>query len=250
MAIIPSNPLKRLTYGLMRRSSRWFRASTDLFDDGFELQADWKSGIGHGGLLLHSLVRCIRPDVIVEIGSARGKSSCSLALGCRENGKGKVYAIDPHIPNPWSELSTSGNNEQFLRNRLKQYGLESFCEVVRDTSLNAAKTWKLPIDLIFIDGSHSYEGVKADFELFQPFFTEKTLVVFHDTAWDLQEWEKMKKEYHFSEDLGVPVFLEELRKAGYPSITLPVGPGMTILDPHVGGYDFVGSKGWAMMQSQ
>lgn len=239
-------PLSKLTDRLMRRSSKWFRATTDLFSPEFEPLADWRSGLGSGGLLLHSFVRSIRPDVVVEIGSARGKSTCSLALGCKENGKGKVYAIDPHLPNPWAELGTSGDNEQFLRGRLKEYGLEDYCEVIRDTSVNAAKSWKRPIDLIFIDGSHSYEGVKLDFELFQPFFTENTLVMFHDTTWDNPTWTKIKADTHFSEELGVPLFLEELRKAGYPSITFKTPPGITVLDPHVGGYDFVAGKGWEM----
>ena len=44
----------------------------------------------------------------------------------------------------------------------------------------------MPIDLIFIDGDHNYEGVKRDWELFdtrtwQPF----GVVVFHDTAWEI-----------------------------------------------------------------
>lgn len=35
-----------------------------------------------------------------------------------------------------------------------------------------------PIDLLFIDGNHSYSGVKADFELYAPL--TKHLIAFHD----------------------------------------------------------------------
>jgi predicted O-methyltransferase YrrM len=242
--------LKRFGFGLLRRGSRLFRASTDLFDDYYEPRADWKSGLQNGGHLLYSLVRCLYPDVVVEIGSARGKSSCCMALACKHNGKGKVYAIDPHIKNAWSEIGTSGDNEHFMRTRLKEYNLEPYCEVIRDLSTNAAKTWNRPIDLIFIDGSHSYEGVKSDFDLFQPWFTDKALVVFHDTTWDYENCEEARRKFDLPEELGVPKFLQELREAGYPSITFPAMPGITVLDPHVGGYDFIAGKGWPSMQAK
>jgi predicted O-methyltransferase YrrM len=240
--------LKRMGYGLLRLGSKRFRAKSDLFDDYYEERAGWKSGLENGGHLLYSLVRCLYPEVVVEIGSARGKSTCCLAQACKDNFKGKVYAIDPHMHNAWSDVGTTGDNERFLRSRLKQYDLNFYCEVIRATSTEAAKTWNRPIDLIFIDGDHTYEGVKADFELFQPWFTEKALVVFHDTTWDYATWVELKRTYQKTEELGVPIFLEEIRNSGYPSITFPALPGITIVDPHVGGYAFTGGKGWASMQ--
>jgi predicted O-methyltransferase YrrM len=41
-----------------------------------------------------------------------------------------------------------------------------------------------PLDLLFIDGDHSYDGVKMDFELYQQFCNEKTIVCFHDIVAD------------------------------------------------------------------
>jgi len=36
------------------------------------------------------------------------------------------------------------------------------------------------IDLLFIDGDHTYEGVKQDWEMYSPFVAEGGIVVFHD----------------------------------------------------------------------
>ena len=237
-------PLKRLGLGLLRYWSKDFRAIVDLMDPAYEERADWQSGLESGSHLLYALVRCLRPNVVVETGSARGKSTCSLALACRHNFRGKVYAIDPHNYNPWSDVNTSGFNEHFLRNRIKEYGLDAWCEIMKDTSANAAKTWNLPVDLLFIDGDHTYEGVKADFEGFQPWLTDQALVVFHDTTWDFARWQQTRDKDARVEDLGVPQFMAELREAGYSSITLPAVPGITVLDPHVGGFDFAGRLGW------
>jgi len=38
----------------------------------------------------------------------------------------------------------------------------------------------IPLDLLFIDGDHSYEGVAADFQSYRPFLRQGGLVVFHD----------------------------------------------------------------------
>lgn len=37
-------------------------------------------------------------------------------------------------------------------------------------------------DVVFIDGDHSYEGVKQDIELVRPYCSPATLVIFHDTV--------------------------------------------------------------------
>ena len=39
------------------------------------------------------------------------------------------------------------------------------------------------IDLLFIDGDHSYDGVKADWEAYKEFLKLGSIVVFHDYGW-------------------------------------------------------------------
>lgn len=40
--------------------------------------------------------------------------------------------------------------------------------------------WELPVDVIFIDGDHTYEGCRADFERYSPFLKESGYIFFHD----------------------------------------------------------------------
>lgn len=190
---------------------------------------DFASGLGNGAWMLYGLARAHRPEVCVEIGSARGKSACYVGLALRENGRGKLYAIDPHQKTDWNDAGGIDSLPIFQRH-VAAAGVSEQVEVIRSTSADAAAKWDKPIDFIFIDGDHTYEGVKRDWELFKPFIKPFGLVLFHDTIWDLQADSKYARE-----DMGVPRFVEELRAQGYPVITSPENFGISIVQPTIGG---------------
>ncbi|MQY70196.1 MAG: hypothetical protein GH145_04980 [Firmicutes bacterium] len=48
-------------------------------------------------------------------------------------------------------------------------------------SQELAKDWRRKISILFIDGDHSYEQSKFDFDTFYPFVEGKGLIIFHDT---------------------------------------------------------------------
>jgi cephalosporin hydroxylase len=58
-----------------------------------------------------------------------------------------------------------------------------------------------PVDYLFIDGDHTYEGVKEDFERFSPLVAEGGLVAFHDIV-----------EHTYDPDCEVDRFWRELRE--------------------------------------
>jgi predicted O-methyltransferase YrrM len=165
----------------------------------------------------------------VEIGSARGRSTCALGLACKQNGSGEVHAIDPHTANAWSE--GEGDTYDFLMDRLKCYGLLPWVTVHRQTSSEAASSWSKAIDFLFIDGDHTYAGVKSDFELFQRWVKPEGVIAFHDTLWNHYRGHK-----HYRPDIGVPAFVEELRKAGHAVVTVGAFPGLSLVSPIPGGW--------------
>jgi len=65
-----------------------------------------------------------------------------------------------------------------------------------------------PLDLLFIDGDHSYEGVKADFDNYSPLVRPGGLIVFHDIVRDFGT-RYGKPTGHYTG--GVPVFWEEIK---------------------------------------
>ena len=187
------------------------------------------SGLGDSAWLLYGLVRSAKPEVVVEIGSARGKSACYLGMALKENGSGRLYAIDPHTRTNWNDADSVDTFDSINRN-LDRLKLRDFVEIVRANSEDAARDWSRPIDLIFIDGDHSYEGVKRDWQLFSPFVRQFGGVIFHDTLWDMNPDPRF-----YRADMGVPRFVEELRGHGYPVITINRDFGVSLVQPVVKG---------------
>ena len=187
------------------------------------------SGLGESSWLLYGLVRAMRPAVCVEIGSAHGRSTCFIGAALRDLGRGHLFAIDPHTATNWND---DGSVETLvaLQRNLRWVGVEQYVTVVRDTSAAAAAHWQQPIDFLFIDGDHSYAGVKNDWQLFAPFVQPLGAVIFHDTLWRVDA-----KLPPARADMGVPQFVEELRTAGYPVTTLERDYGVSIVQPVVGG---------------
>jgi predicted O-methyltransferase YrrM len=190
---------------------------------------DFRSGLGDSAWVLYGLARSLKPKVCVEIGSARGKSACAVGLALRRNGGGRLYAIDPHRPTSWNDTD-SVDSLGILQRHLRESGAAEHVEILRQTSAEAAQAWNRPIDLLFIDGDHSYEGVKADWELFLPHLTPWATVVFHDTLWDLRPDPAIARA-----DMGVPRFVDELRLAGYPVLTISQDFGVSLVQPCRGG---------------
>jgi predicted O-methyltransferase YrrM len=187
------------------------------------------SGLGDSADLLYGLVRSMKPQVCVEIGSARGRSTCFIAIALKENGDGILHAIDPHAVTTWNDDATIDTFKIIKRN-VSRLGLDKQVNVIRGTSEQAAANWKEPIDLLFIDGDHSYAGVKKDWEIFKEFVKPFGLVVFHDTIWDLRPNPKWHRP-----DMGVPRFVDELRAQGYQVVTIDQDFGVSLVQPTIGG---------------
>lgn len=121
----------------------------------------------------------VPPDTcIVEVGSHRGRSTAALALGA--NGA-PVYAIEPHERFEGTYGATFGPEDRraFFENMLR-VGVVEDVRLVNLSSEVVSRGWTRPIGLLWIDGDHTLEGVRRDFEAWEPFLQPGGVVAFHD----------------------------------------------------------------------
>jgi predicted O-methyltransferase YrrM len=121
-------------------------------------------------------------SIILEIGSWKGKSTYCLARGLKE---GRVIALDP-----FDASGESGSREIYAENRggdlrsqfverMKALKVDSIVETWEGMSSDFADR-QLSIDFLFIDGDHSIEGCRADYENYSPKITLGGFLAFHD----------------------------------------------------------------------
>jgi predicted O-methyltransferase YrrM len=132
------------------------------------------------GRLLYDLASEADPaGCIVEIGSWHGRSTIWLAAGAKAGRGATVVAIDPHAG---TNLRAGGERtDGILRSNLARAGLADVVEVVVATSQDSAVGWSRPVSLLWVDGDHTYQGVRRDLELWLPFLTPDATVALHDT---------------------------------------------------------------------
>ena len=138
------------------------------------------------GLSLYNIAKKIKKgNVIVEIGSWKGKSTICLGNGSNDGDKVKIFAIDPHAGNPEHQKAFGKINtfEEFKHN-INKAGITEFIQPTKDTSENVAKNFDHQVGLVFIDGRHEYRFVKLDFEQWFSKVVNGGFLAFHD-SWHL-----------------------------------------------------------------
>lgn len=191
---------------------RWTHGATDLH-------------LGDG-LIVYSLIQNMRSKVCVCIGSGGGyipriMTQARIDLynqgifeGDRDYNWGDIgvtFVVD--ACNGVGGPNDIENEESFFRKTFYPRFIKTTSE---DAYYNFFVRQDIKIDFLFIDGDHSYEGVKLDFELYSKLLSDNGLILLHDTDKKYEETlivsEDSKKD-HFRFD-GPSKFMEELSKNG------------------------------------
>jgi predicted O-methyltransferase YrrM len=128
----------------------------------------------------------------LEIGSYCGKSAVYIGGACKEN-NAVLFSLDHHRG---SEEQQPGQeyfdpdllNEQtglidtlpLFRHTLAVFALEDTVIPIVGRSETIGRAWQTPLSLIFIDGSHAYESVLKDYQIWSKHLMPGGYLVFHD----------------------------------------------------------------------
>lgn len=130
------------------------------------------------------LIAAQRPAVFVELGALYGDSYCAFCQAVAElELPTKCFAVDT-----WRGDEHTGNygveTGEFILSQLRAYHeplYGSFSRLVQSTFEEALLHFADgSIDLLHIDGYHTYEAVKNDFESWLPKLSQRAIVLFHD----------------------------------------------------------------------
>lgn len=130
-----------------------------------------------GELLFHLAASCPAGGTIVEIGSWKGKSTTWLGQGAGRTRGIRIFAIDPHEP---YLADPHADSLRDLRANLERLGLTELVTPIVARSQAAAGSFDQPIDVLFIDGDHEEEPVKADLALWLPKVRPGGSIALHD----------------------------------------------------------------------
>jgi predicted O-methyltransferase YrrM len=131
-------------------------------------------------LLLYQLALHVpQPAVILEIGSYVGASACFLGAAASERKGIQVHCVDTWTNEAMSE-GTRDTYLEFLKNTQRY---RNWLTPHRGRSEDVSRTFELKLDMLFIDGDHSYEGCSTDTACWLPKVKTCGIVAFHDYGW-------------------------------------------------------------------
>ncbi len=167
------------------------------------------------------IVSARRPKVVIEIGTASG---------------GHFYCLS-QVADPSALLVSidfvGGNYGRSQTNtECKLYGTfgppgQRF-EFIRQSSLYRSTLMSLQeklgdrkIDLLYLDGDHSYAGIKSDYEMYEPLVAKDGMVAFHDILEipkAVPDWQSGNEVSVFWQELSARVGFREIIDRSWPPV--------------------------------
>jgi hypothetical protein len=167
------------------------------------------------------IIDALRPGIFVELGTQSGNSYAAFAQAISALAlTTQAYAVDT-----WKGDDHTGFYDESVFEDWRAYHdahFSSFSRLVRSTFGEAAPHFADgSIDLLHLDGCHTYEAAAADFELWRPKMSARGVMLLHDTnvrerdfgVWKL--WEELSAgrlsfEFLHGHGLGVMAIGSEI----------------------------------------
>jgi predicted O-methyltransferase YrrM len=197
--------------------------SKDLLRMGHQQRAE-DANLGLGWLY-YALGRILRPARVVVIGSFRGFVPLIFSKTLADNSEGgEVWFIDPSL------VDDFWKNPSAVHKYFKDFGASNIQHFLMTTQqfVQSGKCASLgEVGIVFIDGYHSEEQARFDYEAFQDCLSVDGIVLFHDSV-------RVRTSRIYGADgfyeHRVKCFLDTLKNnSNLQVFDLPFGDGITLV---------------------
>ncbi len=170
-------------------------------------------------LSLLESISAVEPRTVCELGCYQGGTLFLFAKVARPDAT--IFSMDLRFPperlKAYARFASANQSIQFLAGDSHTQATYEKLE---------QKLGGRMLDVLFIDGDHSYDGVSKDFEMYSKLVRPGGLIAFHDIVSDFKTRHGVKTKTNTG---GVPKFWQEL-KGNYP------GAREFIEDPEQDGF--------------
>ena len=156
------------------------------------------------GLLVYSIIQHMRAKVCVCIGSGGGFIPRIMTQARMDLWEQQIF--EGNNDKNWGDIGTTYvvdacngvGGKSDIEDESSLFRSAFHPRFIKETSEKAYYDFfvkqDIKIDVLFIDGDHSYEGVKLDFDLYSTILSDKGIIMIHDTD------ESYENELIISED--------------------------------------------------
>ena len=177
-------------------------------NEGADIPFRWTHGatIKHmgDGLLVYSIIQHMRAKVCVCIGSGGGFIPRIMTQARMDLWEQQIF--EGNNDKNWGDIGTTYvidacngvGGKSDIEDESSLFRSAFHPRFIKETSEKAYYDFfvkqDIKIDVLFIDGDHSYDGVKLDFDLYSTILSDKGIIMIHDTD------ESYENELIISED--------------------------------------------------
>lgn len=150
-------------------------------------------GWGSDNKIFESLIEKVKPSIIVEVGTWKGASAITMCKALQKfNLKSSLYCVDTWLGAEefWTDMKHTEERNLLLNHGYPQIYYQFLSNIVlhnfqkyvsplplpSNIAINVLKHYGVKADLIYIDGSHTYEDVLADIKNYKQILNPKGII--------------------------------------------------------------------------
>lgn len=134
--------------------------------------------------IYYGIVKFNRPDIIVELGCRHGTTAIYMGQALKDLKHGHLYTIDAGIMNDHDrKIGLKQRLSLHPPENFERFGVAEYVTFLSGYFSDYAQSWdKGPINILHIDGFHTWEYIEADYTDWKKHLASDAILLIHDAC--------------------------------------------------------------------